>query len=206
MTSLVLGLTGSIGMGKSTTARMFAEHGIPVWDADAAVHRVYSPGGPGASALSDIVPDAVLEDGSVSRDALRGALAKEPSLLDKIEARIHPLVAQDRAAFLAANRDADIVLLDIPLLFETGGVHLVDKVVVVSTSPEEQRRRVLERPGIDAETFERLLSRQIPDAQKRTRADFVICTDDLATAREGVEDVLRTVRSGKANEGNRPRH
>ncbi|KPQ18294.1 MAG: dephospho-CoA kinase CoaE [Rhodobacteraceae bacterium HLUCCO18] len=184
-------------MGKTTTARMFAELGVPVWDADAAVHRIYAAGGDGARALSDIAPDAIEEDGGVSRAALRTAIADNPDLLYRIEARIHPLVAEDRAAFLAEHEGEDIVVLDIPLLFETGGTGLVDKVAVVSTSAEEQRRRVLERPGMDAETFERLLARQVPDAEKRARADFIIRTDDLATARSDVEHLLREIRAGK---------
>lgn len=199
MTHTILGLTGSIGMGKTTTARMFAEHGVPVWDADAAVHRIYGAGGPGGPALADLVPAAVDEHGSVSRDVLRAALAENPELLSQIEQRIHPLVAADRARFLGVHQSDDIVLLDIPLLFETNGRHLVDRVAVVSTSAEEQRRRVLARPGMDMETFERLLARQMPDAQKRARADFIIRTDDLATARSDVEHVLNEIRAGKKN-------
>lgn len=192
---MILGLTGSIGMGKSTTAQLFAEHGIPVWDADAAVHRIYAAGGEGGAVLSDIVPDAIAPDGAVNRDALRHAISERPELLDEIERRIHPLVARDRAAFLEVNRDADIVLLDIPLLFETKGTELVDRIVVVSTSADEQRRRVLARPGMDAATFDRLLARQMPDAEKRARADYIIRTDDLATARADVEDLLNRLRA-----------
>jgi dephospho-CoA kinase len=206
VTRTVIGLTGSIGMGKSTTAAMFADRGIPVWDADAAVHRIYAAGGPGGSALSDVVPDAVLDDGSVSRERLRAALRDHPGLLDAIEARIHPLVARDRAAFLEENTAADIVVLDIPLLFETGGTRLVDRVAVVSTSPEEQRSRVLSRPGMNEEAFERFLSRQLPDRDKRAHADFVIRTDDLATARADVEHLLNQIRSGKEYARNRSRH
>jgi dephospho-CoA kinase len=197
VTGTILGLTGSIGMGKTTTARMFAELGVPVWDADAAVHRIYAPGGGGARALSDIAPEAVDEHGGVGRTALRTAIAENPDILNRIEARIHPLVAEDRAAFLAEHEGDDIVVLDIPLLFETGGTGLVDKIAVVSTSAKEQRRRVLERPGMDAETFERFLARQVPDAEKRARANFIIRTDDLATARADVEHLLKAIRAEK---------
>jgi len=197
VTRTILGLTGSIGMGKTTTARMFAELGVPVWDADAAVHRIYGPGGGGARVLSNIAPEAIDEDGGVSRAVLRTAIADNPDLLNRIEARIHPLVAEDRAAFLGEHESDDIVVLDIPLLFETGGTGLVDKIAVVSTSADEQRRRVLERPGMDAETFERFLARQVPDAEKRARADFIIRTDDLATARSDVEHLLKEIRAGK---------
>ncbi len=182
-------------MGKSTTAEMFADLGIPTWDADAAVHRIYGAGGAGGPALSDLVPSAIQDDGGVSREELRIAIAETPELLPEIEARIHPLVAEDRGQFLKTNAEADIVLLDIPLLFETGGAGLVDCIAVVSTNAEEQRRRVLARPGMDSETFERLLSRQTPDAEKRAGADFVIRTDDLATARQDVEDLLASIRA-----------
>jgi dephospho-CoA kinase len=196
---LVLGLTGSIGMGKSTTGRMFEEAGVPVWDADEAVHRIYGPGGPGADALRPIVSKAVAPDGSVDRRELRRAIAEDQTLLGRIETAIHPLVAADRQAFLTRNAAGDIVVLDIPLLFETGGERFVDRVVVASTDAEEQRRRVLARPGMDEESFARLLARQVPDAEKRARADHVIRTDDLETARRSVEQLLKELRAGEAS-------
>jgi dephospho-CoA kinase len=192
---LVLGLTGSIGMGKSTTASMFADLGIPVWDADEAVHRIYGAGGPAGGPISTLTGGVVTKDGAVDRAALRVAIAQDPGLLKRIETIVHPLVAADRAAFLEANGDAEIVVLDIPLLFETGGAAAMDRVAVVSTDAETQRGRVLERPGMDEATFERLLSRQVPDAEKRARADFVIPTDDLDTARAAVKELVERLRA-----------
>jgi dephospho-CoA kinase len=185
MSRTIIGLTGSIGMGKSTTAQMFAELGIPVWDADAAVHRIYAADGAGGPALAQLIPNAVDAEGAVSRDMLKAAIAANPALLTKIEQRIHPLVAQDRAAFLDAHEVDDIVLLDIPLLFETNGTAMVDRVAVVSTTADESTPPRSCTTGMDDDTFERLLARQMPDAEKRARADFVIRTDDLATARQG---------------------
>jgi dephospho-CoA kinase len=190
-----LGLTGSIGMGKSTTAGLFAEAGVPVWDADAAVHRVYAAGGAGAAALAPLVPAAVA-GGAVDRDRLRQAVVADPGLLAQIEARVHPLVAADRRAFLAANVRADIVVLDIPLLYETGAEREVDGVLVVSAVPEVQRARVLARPGMTEEALGRILKRQLPDAEKRARADFVIETDrGLEAARADVLSLLARIRS-----------
>ncbi len=200
MKPVILGLTGSIGMGKSTTARMFADEGIPVWDADEAVHRIYAPGGPGAAALAGIAPQAVTAGGGVDRSTLREALAEDPRLLERIEAAIHPLVAQDRKDFVERNAQADVVLLDIPLLFETGADHAVDRIVVVSTDAEEQRARVLSRPGMDEATFESLLARQLPDAEKRARAHHVVRTDDLETARRGVREILDEIRGPGAKD------
>ncbi|MEM6974089.1 MAG: dephospho-CoA kinase [Pseudomonadota bacterium] len=188
-----LGLTGSIGMGKSTTTAMFAEAGVPVWDADAAVHALYAPGGAGAEAIGALVPGAIGADGGVDRAALRVALAGDAGLLSRIEAAIHPLVAADRVAFLARGKasGAGVVVLDIPLLFETGGETAVDRVVVVSAAPEIQRARVLARPGMTEEDFGRILARQMPDAEKRARADMVIDTGQgIAAARAAVHKLL----------------
>jgi dephospho-CoA kinase len=168
-----LGLTGSIGMGKSTTARLFAEAGVPVWDADGAVHRLYAAGGAGAAALAGLVP-GVAAGGAVDRDALRRAVVADDDLLPQVEARIHPLVAADREAFAARHRDADLVVLDIPLLFETGAETGLDGVLVVSAPAAVQRARVLARPGMTEAALARILERQVPDAEKRARADFVI--------------------------------
>lgn len=192
--SLVLGLTGSIGMGKSTTARMFADRGVPVWDADAAVHRLYAPGGAAVGPVAALVPEALGPDGGIDRAVLRARIAADPGLIAKLNAVVHPLVAQDRAAFLAAQT-ADVVLLDIPLLFEAGGAALCDAVAVVSAPPEAQRARVLARGLTEAE-FTTILARQMPDAEKRARADFIIDTSTYAAAEAGVEAVLAAVRKG----------
>jgi dephospho-CoA kinase len=189
-----LGLTGSIGMGKSTTTGFFAAAGVPVWEADAAVHRIYAAG-PGAAALAGLAPEAVAA-GAVDRDRLRAAVVADPGLLARVEAAVHPLVAADRAGFVAANADAELVVLDIPLLFETGAEREVDGVLVVSAAPEIQRARVLARPGMTEDALARILARQLPDAEKRVRADFVIETDrGLEAARADVLSLLARIRS-----------
>lgn len=190
--SFRLGLTGSIGMGKSTTAAMFADEGLPIWDADAAVHRLYEPGQPAASAIAAIFPEAVDPDGRVNRAALRAMIQVDRSVLDRLNAAVHPLVSEDRARFLAANVQAPIVLLDIPLLYETGLQGLCDAVAVVSAPPKVQRDRVLQR-GMTEADFQIILSRQMSDAEKRSRADYVIPTTSLDTARAAVKDVLADI-------------
>jgi dephospho-CoA kinase len=193
-----LGLTGSIGMGKSTTAAMFADEGIPVWDADATVHRLYAPGGPAALAVAALYPQAIEADGGVSRPRLRSLIAADPGVLDRLNTAVHPLVAADRAAFIAAAT-ADIVLLDVPLLFETGADAQCDAVVVVSVSPETQRDRVLAR-GMNEAEFAMILSRQMPDAEKRARASYLIETTTLDIARAGVKQVLADIRGKLAHD------
>ena len=187
-----LGLTGSIGMGKSTTAQMFVEEGCALWDADAAVHRLYARGGDAVGPMSDLFPDAI-EDGAVSRNRLRRIVAQDPAALEKIETVVHPLVARDRAAFLREAK-ADIVVLDIPLLFETGGDREMDAVVCVSVAPEEQQKRVLERGTMTAEQFAQILAKQMPNAEKCARSDFVIETDTVEHARAQVQTVVRGIR------------
>ena len=176
---LTLGLTGSIGMGKSTVAAMFAELGVPVFDADAAVHRLQGPGGRLVAAIEAAFPDTTGPEG-VNRTALGEAVLGQPALLKRLEAIVHPAVGEERAAFLRDHADAPLVVFDIPLLFETGGEARVDKVVVVSAPAEVQRARVLARPGMTAARLDAILARQTPDAEKRARADFVIDTGDDA--------------------------
>ncbi len=191
--TLLLGLTGSIGMGKSTVAAMFAEEGVPVFDADAAVHRMQGPGGSVVAAIESAFPGTTGSAG-VDRQALGRAVLGDDAAMKRLEAIVHPAVAAERAAFLAAHAGAPVVLLDIPLLFETGGDAQVDAVAVVSAAAEVQRSRVLARPGMTAAKLDAILARQLPDADKRARADFVIPTDlPLDGTREAVRHVLACV-------------
>jgi dephospho-CoA kinase len=175
---IVLVLTGSIGMGKSTTARLFEEAGAAVWDADAAVHRLYQKGGAAVDAVEAAFPGVVV-DGAVDRTRLSARLQESPEGFPALEAIVHPLVRADREAFVARAREEGrtVVVLDIPLWFETGADRTgVTAVVVVSAPEAEQRRRVLSRPGMTEARFRQILSRQVPDAEKRARADAVIDT------------------------------
>lgn len=194
---LLVGLTGSIGMGKSTTSSMFADLGIPVWDADAAVHRLYAEGGKAVEPIRSAFPDAVT-GGVVDRVKLRAILARDPDALGLIEGIVHPLVGQDREDFIA-NCGAEIVLLDIPLLFETGAEKWLDVVLVVSTDAETQRNRVLRRPGMTQEQLDLILSRQLPDERKRQLADYVIRTDDMESTRTQVSSIVSELRRRKNN-------
>ena len=192
---IVLGLTGSIGMGKSTTAKMFAEAGVPVWDADGTVHRLYGAGQAGADAVAAIVPDAIVE-GAVDRGRLRDAILSDAELLKMIEAVIHPLVGQDRAQFLADAQQSGhkLAVVDIPLLFEGGGEKHVDQVVVVTAPPDVQRARVLERPDMTLAAFEAILAKQMPDATKRKKADHLIDTSlGMDHARQRVNEIIASV-------------
>jgi len=194
---IILGLTGSIGMGKSTTGRMFADEGALVWDADAAVHRLYARGGAAVEPLGEAFP-GVIVDGAVDRTRLAGVLGRDEDAFKHLEAIVHPLVAQDRAEDLAAARAEGVRLavLDIPLLFETGGDQFVDAVVVVTADPEVQAARVLDRPGMTRDRFEAILARQTPDAEKRRRADFLVDTGrGLDAARDQVRQIVETVLS-----------
>jgi len=196
MKPFLLGLTGSIGMGKSTTAGMFAAAGLPVWDADAAVSRLYGPGGGAVAAVADLCPLALVSD-HIDRAALKRWIAAEPSALSRLEQVVHPLVAADRAAFIAAQ-SADIVVLDIPLLFEAGADAAMNATLVVTAPPEVQRGRVLARPGMSVAQFETLLARQMPDAVKRARATHVIRTDTLEQTRAAVQALIATIRGHNA--------
>ncbi len=187
---IVLGLTGSIGMGKSTTAKMFAEAGVPVHDSDEAVHRLYA--GKAAPLIEQAFP-GVLVEGVVDRAKLAARVLGNPETLKKLEAVIHPLVRADADAFLARHRaeGSPLAVLDIPLLFETRGRDRVDKVVVVSAAPDIQRERVLARPGMTVEKFEAILARQMPDAEKRRLADFVVDTGHgFDAARAAVQKIV----------------
>lgn len=187
-----LGLTGSIGMGKSTTAAMFRELGVPVWDADEAVGRLYAKGGAAAPAIARLHPAAV-RDGAVDREALKRWIRDESGALAQLEAAVHPLVAEDRARFLETVGEG-LVVLDIPLLYETGLESTVDEVVVVSAPADIQRQRVMARPGMTEAQFDTILARQLPDAEKRARADHVIETLTLEGARAAVQALVGDIR------------
>jgi dephospho-CoA kinase len=185
-----LGLTGSIGMGKSTVAKMFADEGVPVFDADAAVHRLQGSEGALVTEIESHFPGTT-GPGGVNRTALSERVLGEPEALRRLEALVHPAVAQERESFLAANAAAPVVLLDIPLLFEAGGWSQVDKIAVVSAPADVQRARVLARPGMTPQKFEHILARQLPDSEKRARADFVIPTGgSLDETRQAVRRIL----------------
>lgn len=190
---IVLGLTGSIGMGKSTTAKMFMDEGVPVHDADETVHRLYS--GRAAPLIEARFPGVVV-DGVVDREKLSKAVIGQPEALSDLEKIVHPLVRADADAFLARHRaaGAPLAVLDIPLLFEGGGRERVDQVVVVTASAQEQRRRVLARPGMSEEKFNAILARQVPDAQKRAQADRIIDTDQgMDAARAAVKALIASL-------------
>lgn len=194
---LHLGLTGSIGMGKSTVAAMFRDLGVPVFDADAAVHELYGRGGAAVAPLQAAFPDAVV-DGAVDRDRLGREVLGDREALRRLEGIVHPLVGQMRQQFLAAAAatGAPFVVLDIPLLFETGGEARVDAILVVSAPAAAQRERVLRRPGMSEEKFAAILDKQVPDAEKRARADFVIPTGgSLAETRDRVASVAAALRA-----------
>ncbi|MCT8989139.1 dephospho-CoA kinase [Chelativorans sp. SCAU2101] len=192
---IILGLTGSIGMGKSTTARMFAEAGVPVHDSDAAVHRLYE--GEAAAQVEALFPGTTL-NGKVDRERLAKVVVDDLQALRKLEQLIHPLVRKDAGRFVEAHRrkGTPLVVLDIPLLFETGGTDRVDKILVVTAPYEVQRERVLARPDMTEEKFEKILARQVPDAEKRKRADFLIDTSlGMEAAREAVHRIIAELTS-----------
>jgi dephospho-CoA kinase len=194
---IALGLTGSIGMGKSTTAKLLREAGVPVHDADEAVARFYAEGGEAVGPVGRAFPQALI-NGAIDRERLSGLVLGNPDALKRLEAIVHPLVKHDRNRFLAASKaaGAEAVVLEVQLLFEVGAEEEVDAVIVVTAPPALQRERVLMRSGMSAEKLERILARQIPDAEKRARADFVIDTGHgLKSAREQVAELLATVRA-----------
>lgn len=195
--TFVLGLTGSIGMGKSTTAAMFADLGVPVWDADAVVRGLYASSGAAAAEIAKIYPD-VIENGAVSRPLLRALIAADPSVLDYVQSLVHPLVAADRAAFLAQS-NASVVVLDIPLLFETGADGVCDGVVVVTTSADAQKQRVMDRGEMTEAEFDLIVSRQMPDADKRAKARWLIETTTLDAARRSVTDIVDQIKAEQSD-------
>lgn len=192
----LLGLTGSIGMGKSTTAQMFRDEGIPVWDADAVVHALYAKGGAAVPEFRQMLPDAVV-DGAISRDILKQMIAEDLGVISKIEGIVHPLVAENRAAFLA-NTAEPLVVLDIPLLFETKAQDWLTSVLVVTAPPDIQKSRVMARPGMTADQFARMFDRQMPDAKKRELADHIIETLSLDATRKAVRKLIAELK-GQAN-------
>jgi dephospho-CoA kinase len=187
---IVLGLTGSIGMGKSTTAKLFAEAGVPVYDADAAVHRLYE--GEAVAAIEAAFPGTTV-DGKVDRNKLSAHVVHDTSAIKRLEGIVHPMLSASRERFLrdAEQSGAPVAVVDVPLLFETGGDKRVDAVVVVTTAPEIQRQRVLARDNMSVERFDAILARQLPDAKKRQRADFVVDTSHgLDPVRARIRDIL----------------
>ena len=193
-----LALTGSIGMGKSATAAMFAARGIPVYDADAAVHAAYAPGGEAVAQIGAAFPGAIGADGGVDRAKLRQQVAQNAEQMKKLESIVHPIVANMQRAFLANAEAAgqDIVVLDIPLLFETGGDKRADVIAVVTAPPDVQRQRVMARGGMTEAQFEAILARQTPDSIKRARADFVINTGfGFPYAEAQIDEIIEALRT-----------
>jgi dephospho-CoA kinase len=189
----ILGLTGSIGMGKSTTAKLFAEAGVPVYDADATVHRIYQ--GEAVSAIEAAFPGTT-SDGKVDRAKLSAKVVRDPAAIQRLEQIVHPMLRSYHQKFLddAEQAGAPVVVMDVPLLFETGGEKRVDAVVVVTTAPEVQRERILARGTMTAEALDAIMARQLPDAEKRQRADFVVDTSHgLDPVRGRIRDILAEV-------------
>ena len=190
---IILGLTGSIGMGKSTTAKLFEEAGVPVYDADAAVHKIYE--GEAAPAIEAAFPGTTA-DGKVDRNKLSAKVVHDPAAMKRLEQIVHPMLGASRQKFLhdAEQSGAPVAVVDIPLLFETGGEKRVDAVVVVTTTPEIQLQRILERDNMTGEKLEAILARQLPDAEKRKRADFIVDTSHgHEPVRERIKDILAEI-------------
>lgn len=189
-----IGLTGSIGMGKSTTSKLFLKQGVPVYDADASVHKLYKKGQEGSKHIQKIFPKAITAEGSVNRDLLSKEVLGNKEKLKKLESIIHPLLIESRKLFFKKNKNSKLCVLDIPLLFETGGEGSVDFTVVVSTSYEIQRKRVLARKNMTEEKFEKILSVQIPSEEKCKKADFIIDTSiDIDDAEKQVKDIIMSL-------------
>jgi dephospho-CoA kinase len=187
--SFLLGLTGSIGMGKSTTADMFREAGVPVWDADATVAKLYAKGGAAVAPLSALNMGLIQND-AVDRVALKNWVKTDPNALNRLESLIHPLVAADRAKFIDDHAEQSLIVCDIPLLYETGADQWLDAVLVVTTDAQTQKARVMARAGMDPELFDQILVRQMPSSEKIARADYVIETNSFEGARKAVHDLI----------------
>ncbi|WP_340303713.1 dephospho-CoA kinase [Roseobacter sp. HKCCD7870] len=187
--SFLLGLTGSIGMGKSTTADMFREAGVPVWDADATVAKLYAKGGAAVAPLSALNMGLIQND-AVDRAALKNWVKTDSNALNQLESLIHPLVAADRAKFIDDHAEQSLIVCDIPLLYETGADQWLDAVLVVTTDAETQKARVMARAGMDPELFDQILVRQMPSSEKIARADYVIETNSFEGARKAVHDLI----------------
>ena len=187
--SFLLGLTGSIGMGKSTTADMFREVGVPVWDADATVAKLYAKVGAAVAPLSALNMGLIRND-AVDRVVLKNWVKTDPNALNWLESHVHPLVAADRAKFIDDHADQSLIVCDIPLLYETGADQWLDAVLVVTTDAQTQKARVMARAGMDPELFDQILVRQMPSSEKIARADYVIETNSFEGARKAVHDLI----------------
>ena len=189
-----IGLTGSIGMGKTETGKMFSELGFPLYDADAAVHKLYGTGQKGSEKIKEKFPNSINPDGSVNRKSLSTDVLGDPENIKSLESIIHPLVGEDRKGFFDENAKAKAVVLDIPLLFETGGEKFVDYIVVVDAPREIQEERVLSRPNMTKEKFEKIITQQIPNHEKKKKADFIVDTSiSIEDARNQVANIVKKI-------------
>lgn len=191
-----IGLTGSIGMGKTETGKIFSELGFPVYNADDAVHKLYGPGQKGSEKIKEIFPDSINPDGSVNREILSAEVLGDVDKIRALESIIHPLVGEDREIFFKKNSDSPAIILDIPLLFETGGEKFVDLVIVVDAPQDIQEERVLSRPNMTKEKFEKIIAEQIPNDVKKKKADFIVDTSiSIEDARIQVENIIRKIKN-----------
>ena len=191
---LKIGLTGSIGMGKTATGKIFSELGLPLYDADAAVHKLYGAGQKGSEKIKEKFPNSINPDGSVNRESLSTEVLGDPEKIKSLENIIHPLVGEDRKVFFDENAKAKAVVLDIPLLFETGGEKFVDYIVVVDAPREIQEERVLSRPNMTKEKFEKIITQQIPNHEKKKKADFIVDTSiSIEDARNQVANTVKKI-------------
>lgn len=191
-----IGLTGSIGMGKTETGKIFSELGFPVYNADDAVHKLYGPGQKGSEKIKEIFPNSINPDGSVNREILSAEVLGDVDKIRALESIIHPLVGEDREIFFKKNADSPAIILDIPLLFETGGEKFVDLVIVVDAPQDIQEERVLSRPNMTKEKFEKIIAEQIPNDVKKKKADFIVDTSiSIEDARIQVENIIKKIKN-----------